>query len=135
MLIDHLFSMPLSQLIIFPTYTYKKKTERGVCCSPSRFSASHLEFLGLMWLSHHQECEFFDSNLFILLFDWTWHVSKDMLFRYFDAKTRYSRDKQDPNRRINHSTQSLVMLEISGPNLIKNWQVPPSYSPTKLIFF
>jgi len=26
--------------------------------SPSRFSASHFEFLGLMWLSHHHEWRF-----------------------------------------------------------------------------
>lgn len=43
---------------------------------PSRFSASHLEFLGLTWLSHHHECDFFDSVLLMFFCDLTCNKEK-----------------------------------------------------------
>jgi len=35
-------------------------------CIPSKFSSSHLEFFGLIWLSHHQEWDFSSPFFFIL---------------------------------------------------------------------
>lgn len=55
---------PKSSLNVIAYKNYLKsareESERNIL--PARFSRSHLEFLGLMWLSHHQEYLRLDSE-------------------------------------------------------------------------
>ena len=61
------FQIQRQRLYKLPEFWKQKGGVIAAPYLPSRFSASHLEFFGLMWLSHHHECDFLDSVLFILL--------------------------------------------------------------------
>lgn len=76
---------------------YQQKGQWEISCSPSRLSISHLEFFGLIWLSHHHECDFLDCDLLKFL-DGTWNrkrIIKSTSYKTNLRKNQWNRWQRD----------------------------------------